>query len=77
MREADNVRVSNLRGPHPVMTALAHRLPLSLLVDLADDRGPDSARIYSREVVDLSWLTGLRDGTAAAPARAAQAVDAG
>jgi hypothetical protein len=47
------------------MTALARRLPLCLLVDLADDHGPDSARIYSREVVDLSWLTGLRDSSSA------------
>jgi hypothetical protein len=59
------------------MTALARRLPLSLLVDLADDRGPDSARIYSREVVDLSWLTGLRDCTTPVPAMAAAATDAG
>jgi hypothetical protein len=58
------------------MSALARRLPLSLLVDLADDRGPDSARIYSREVVDLSWLTGLRDATRSAPVLA-QAADAG
>jgi hypothetical protein len=59
------------------MTALARRLPLTLLVDLADDRGPDSARIYCREVVDLSWLTGLRDCTAPVPALAAQATGIG
>jgi hypothetical protein len=59
------------------MTALARRVPLSLLVDLADDRGPDSARIYSREVVDLSWLTGLRDATGSGPLQAAQATNAG
>ena len=45
--------------PHPLMAVLAAGVPLTLLVDLADADGPDSARIYRREVADLSWLAGL------------------
>lgn len=45
--------------PHPLMAVLAAGVPLTLLVDLADADGPDSARIFRREVADLSWLTGL------------------
>jgi hypothetical protein len=59
---------------HPLMAVLAAGVPLSLLVDLADEGGPDSARIYRREVADTAWLTGLRHAEPAAPAAAADAV---
>jgi len=42
-----------------MMTALARRVPLTLLMDLADPTGPDSRRILAAEVEDLSWLRGL------------------
>ena len=52
--------------PHPVMALLADGCPLTLLVDLADTRGPDSKRIMAREHADMSWLRGLR-GAAGVP----------
>ena len=55
--------------PHPLMAVLAAGVPLTLLVDLADADGPDSARIFRREVADLSWLSGL--GFAGLPGLAA------
>lgn len=61
--------------PHPLMAVLAAGVPLTLLVDLADADGPDSARIFRREVADLSWLTGLAglaaDGDGEAPGASA------
>lgn len=51
--------------PHPVMTALARRMPLTLLLDLYDEEGPDSRGILSRELGDLSWLRDLAYGTRA------------
>jgi hypothetical protein len=42
-----------------MMAVLASGVPLSLLVDMALEDGPDSAHIYRREVADMSWLTGL------------------
>lgn len=56
------------------MSVLAAGIPLSLLVDLADEAGPDSARILRREVADTSWLDGLRradEGPAASTAATA------
>ncbi len=47
------------------MTLLAAGIPLSLLLDLLDERGPDSARIYAEEPSDAGWLD------TRAPARAA------
>lgn len=47
------------RHPHPLMAVLASGVPLSLLVDLASPDGPDSVRIFGREVADVSWLAGL------------------
>jgi len=44
---------------HPVMTALARRVPITLLMDLADPAGPDSRNIPSTEIADLSWLRDL------------------
>jgi hypothetical protein len=41
------------------MTALARRVPLTLLLDLAAPAGPESAHIHARETADLSWLSGL------------------
>lgn len=42
------------------MTALARGIPLSLLADLAEQRGPNSRHIHRREQADLSWLRGVR-----------------
>jgi hypothetical protein len=41
------------------MAALAARVPLTLLADLADPAGPDSRRILATETADLSWLADL------------------
>lgn len=41
---------------HPVMTALARRVPLTLLLDLAEPFGPDSRGIHAREQPDVAWL---------------------
>lgn len=49
------------------MTALARRVPLTLLLDLAAPTGPDSARIHARETADLSWLAGLPGSVAPRP----------
>jgi hypothetical protein len=61
--EADNKDMSLHPVPssvqHPVMSALVHRVPLTLLLDLASPAGPESARILARETADLSWLSGL------------------
>lgn len=35
------------------------RVPLSLLLDLADPRGPRSAALYQDEVADCGWLRAL------------------
>jgi len=42
----------------PVLTMLAHRVPLTLLLDLADPVGPDSAAINAveRPPGDPIWL---------------------
>ena len=55
---------------HPVMVALASRVPLTLLLDLASPDGPESARIHARETAALSWLDGLPGSVA--PAAASQ-----
>lgn len=39
---------------------LAAGVPLTLLLDLAEDGGPHSREHYAREGGDLSWLTGVR-----------------
>lgn len=53
------------------MAVLAGGVPLTLLVDLATVGGPDSARILSREVADMSWLAGLPTAGQSAPPAAA------
>jgi hypothetical protein len=50
------------------MTALARRVPLTLLLDLASPTGPESSRIHSRETADMSWLAGLLKSVASAAA---------
>ena len=35
---------------------LCSGVPLSLLLDLADPRGPHSAELYDAELPDLAWL---------------------
>lgn len=47
------------RGTHPLMSALAGHVPMTLLMDLADPAGPDSRRILATEIADLSWLRDL------------------
>jgi hypothetical protein len=62
--------MTQFRTPHPVMAALAAGIPLTLLADLADERGPDSRHIHRREQADLSWLQGISDqSTSAASAQ--------
>ena len=46
------------------MVALARRVPLTLLLDLAAPEGPESTRILTRETADLSWLAGLSGSVA-------------
>ncbi len=58
-RSADTTGMTQLLTTHPVMTALAAGVPLSLLADLANPAGPDSRRIYDTETADLSWLQDL------------------
>src|SRR5689334_8148304 len=41
--------------PQP-MDLLASGVPLSLIIDLLDDRGPNSARILEAEPGDADWL---------------------
>lgn len=40
----------------PVMTWLAHGLPISLLLDLAEPEGPNSPEIARLERADTSWV---------------------
>lgn len=49
------------------MTALVRRVPLTLLLDLADPQGPDSAVILATETADLSWMAGLAFPTPTEP----------
>lgn len=67
-RGADTTGMTQLRTTHPVMTALAAGVPLSLLADLADPAGPDSRLIYDTETADLSWLRDLAFPATARPA---------
>jgi hypothetical protein len=52
------------------MAALAARVPLTLLADLADPVGPDSRHILATETADLSWLGELAYPAGDAPAEA-------
>jgi hypothetical protein len=38
------------------MDLLASGVPLSLIIDLLDDQGPNSARILEAEPGDADWL---------------------
>jgi len=38
------------------MDLLARGVPLTLLLDLLDERGPNSHRMYDEERGDASWL---------------------
>lgn len=42
-----------------VMSWLAAGVPLTLLWDLLDPRGPGSARSYAEEGGDCEWLAGI------------------
>ena len=44
---------------HPVMTALARGIPVTLLMDLFDASGPDSRSVLATETADLGWLRDL------------------
>ena len=44
---------------HPVMTALARGIPVTLLMDLLDASGPDSRSVLATETADLGWLRDL------------------
>jgi len=44
---------------HPVMTALARGIPVTLLMDLLDPAGPDSRTVLATETADLGWLRDL------------------
>lgn len=39
-----------------VMQCLRTRVPLTLLIDLLDERGPNSARILREDSYDPGWL---------------------
>ena len=54
---------------HPVMTALARGIPVTLLMDLLDPSGPDSRTVLATETADLGWLRDLAyPGAGAVPA---------
>jgi hypothetical protein len=48
------------------MTCLKDGIPLSLVLDLLEEDGPDTSRIYAQEPADTSWTTNLR-GEAVSP----------
>ena len=58
---ADVTRVIAGASPaaHPVMTALARGIPVTLLMDLLDPSGPDSRAVLATETADLGWLRDL------------------
>lgn len=39
-----------------VMDLLENGIPLTLLIDLLDERGPASAKLYREEPADVAWL---------------------
>ena len=43
------------RMPDP-LDLLAHGVPLTLLIDLLDEHGPESCRLYGEERGDAGWL---------------------
>jgi hypothetical protein len=43
------------RMPDP-LDLLASGVPLTLLLDLLDEHGPNSRRLYAEELGDASWL---------------------
>lgn len=43
------------RMPDP-LDLLSRGVPLTLLLDLLDENGPDSRRMYDEEQGDASWL---------------------
>lgn len=43
------------RMPDP-LDLLARGVPLTLLMDLLDERGPNSRRLYAEERGDIGWL---------------------
>ena len=47
------------RLPDP-MIWLADGIPLTLVMDLLDELGPDSAQILNAEPADLSWVPSMR-----------------
>jgi hypothetical protein len=42
------------------MACLKDGVPLSLVIDLLGEDGPDASRIYAEEPADLSWAMDLR-----------------
>jgi len=46
---------------HRTKTMLRDGVPLTLLLDLADPAGPDSARHFASEPADLAWLLPRHD----------------
>lgn len=45
-----------MNGFPDVMDLLANGVPISLLVDLLDETGPDSHRFFVEEQPDVEWL---------------------
>ncbi len=41
------------------MDCLRDGIPLSLMMDLLDDEGPDAQRLYASEHADLAWVHSL------------------
>lgn len=59
MDRTDMARRSNARRDQLVsrtLTMLSDGVPLTLLLDLADPAGPDSAGHFANEPADVAWL---------------------
>jgi hypothetical protein len=54
------------------MEVLKSHVPLTLLMDLGNAEGPDSARIAQVEGGDADWLPGTGDRSVAQPAAAGE-----
>ncbi len=52
----DNKHCETLTAVPQPMDLLASGVPLSLIIDLLDDRGPNSARILEAEPGNADWL---------------------
>ena len=77
IRCADPESVPGTAQTHPVMTALARHIPLTLLMDLGEPAGPDSRHALAHETADVSWLSGLAFPADTPPGRERSVASAG